>query len=194
MRAIIFIFCFWVLVGCKESTPERPIIGIETSSGWIKIELYPQAAPHTVSRFLQFVERDLFRNSSFYRVMHNYNQPSDTYKANIIQGGLWKTSAHLKDTLAGIPHESTKESGLSHKRWTVSLARNEAGTGTTEFFICLDDQFGYDYGGKNNPDGLGYAAFGKVIDGFDVVQKIYEMPDVGQYFDPPVKIFTIKTL
>lgn len=183
-----------LLVGCKESTDEKPIIGIDTSHGLIKIELYPDKAPHTVHRFLQFVERGLFKKSSFYRVMNNFNQPSDTYKANIIQGGLWRTSAHLKDTLTGIPHESTKESGLSHTKWTVSLARNEAGTATTEFFICMDDQYGYDYGGKNNEDGLGYAAFGKVIEGYDVLRKIYQSPETGQYFTPPVTIFNIKLL
>src|SRR5690606_30218282 len=133
MRMIVTILLMVIFMGCKESTPERPIIGIETSYGIIKIELHPKAAPHTVHRFLQFVDRGFFKNSSFYRVMTNFNQPSDQYKANIIQGGLWRTSAHLKDTLVGIPHESTKESGLTHKRWTLSLARNEAGTATTEF-------------------------------------------------------------
>ena len=72
------------------------------------------------------------------------------------------------------------------------LARLEPGSADSEFFICIDDQPGLDYGGENNPDGQGYAAFGKVIWGMDVVRRIYQKPDSEQYLDKPVLILDIK--
>jgi peptidyl-prolyl cis-trans isomerase A (cyclophilin A) len=76
----------------------------------------------------------------------------------------------------------------------VSLARQEPGSASTEFFICIGDQPGFDYGGENNPDMQGYAAFGKVINGMNVIRKIYQMPEEDQYFDPPVPIFKVVRL
>jgi peptidyl-prolyl cis-trans isomerase A (cyclophilin A) len=80
---------------------------------------------------------------------------------------------------------------LHHGDGTISLARLEPGTATTEFFICLDDQPGLDYGGENIADGQGYAAFGKVVKGMDIVRKIYRQNENDQYFDPPVAIYKI---
>jgi peptidyl-prolyl cis-trans isomerase A (cyclophilin A) len=73
----------------------------------------------------------------------------------------------------------------------ISLARLEPGTASTEFFICIGKQSGFDYGGENNPDGQGYAAFGKVIKGMEVVRKIYNRPEDEQAFTPPVSIYDI---
>jgi peptidyl-prolyl cis-trans isomerase A (cyclophilin A) len=93
-----------------------------------------------------------------------------------------------------IPHETTKETGLSHKDGVISLARIEPGTAKSEFFIILGDQPGFDYGGENNPDKQGYAAFGKVVKGMDIVRLIYNRPEDDQIFDPPIFIFDILRL
>ena len=122
------------------------------------------------------------------------NQPSDAPKAELIQGGLWNKKGVRRDLLKGIPHESTRQSGILHTNGVISLARQEPGTANTEFFICVGDQPGFDYGGENNPDGQGYSAFGKVVRGMDVVRKIYDMPEVDQYFEPIVPIFNIVKL
>ncbi|MCO5237440.1 MAG: peptidylprolyl isomerase [Chitinophagaceae bacterium] len=74
------------------------------------------------------------------------------------------------------------------------MARNEPGTATPEFFICVEDEPGFDYGGKNNADGLGYAAFGKVVEGWETVMKIYRQPENNQRFIPPVTILKIRRL
>ena len=94
-------------------------------------------------------------------------------------------------SLPGVPHETTQQTHILHTDGVISLARQAPGTATTEFFICVGDQPGFDYGGENNPDGQGYAAFGKVVKGMDVVRAIYGMPEEDQSFTPPVAIRNI---
>jgi peptidyl-prolyl cis-trans isomerase A (cyclophilin A) len=93
--------------------------------------------------------------------------------------------------LPGIPHETTQQTHILHTTGTISLARLAPGTATSEFFICLADQPGFDFGGENNPDKQGYAAFGKVVKGMDIVNKIYNQNEDEQSFDPPVAIYDI---
>ncbi|WEK36968.1 MAG: peptidylprolyl isomerase [Candidatus Pseudobacter hemicellulosilyticus] len=193
MRHLI---CFLLLAGslaaCKPSYKE-PHIEIRTKLGDIEIELYPDKAPKTVAAFLGYVEKGLYKDGSFYRVLNLENQPSNAGKAELIQGGIYK-KRNQRETIPGIPHESTDKTGILHKDGTISLARLEPGTATTEFFICLGDQPGFDHGGENNADGLGYAAFGKVVKGMDIVRRIYQRPEYEQSFDPPVPIYTIVRL
>lgn len=182
--------CF--LFSCANEKFAHPRIVIETEVGDIEIELYEDKAPKTVTSFLQFVDSDYYRNSSFYRVLTDENQPSNAPKANLIQGGIWKSNYKTSQFAQRIPHESTNRTGLHHTAGTLSLARTEPGSGGTEFFICTEDQPGFDFGGKNNADGQGYAAFGKVLKGMDVVRKIYNKREDEQQFDPPVVIYKIK--
>jgi peptidyl-prolyl cis-trans isomerase A (cyclophilin A) len=167
---------------------------IQTRLGDIQIELYPGQAPKTVAAFLMYVDSGLYKNTTFYRVLNMDNQPSDSYKAELIQGGLWKTKYSRSVNLKGIPHETTKLTGIVHTDGVISLARQEPGTATTEFFICIGDQRGFDYEGANNPDKQGYAAFGKVVKGIDIVRRIYKQPEDEQAFEPPVDIYNIVRL
>ena len=177
------------IVAC--STPQKhPLILIKTSLGDIEVELYSDKAPKSVAAFLSYVDSGFYENSNFYRVLTDQNQPSDAFKSNLIQGGVWGTGR--RKNLAGIPHEPTNQTNILHKNGVISLARLEPGTATTEFFICVGDQPGYDYGGENNSDGQGYAAFGKVLKGMDIVNKIYHQNESDQYFNPPVPIYNIK--
>ena len=96
--------------------------------------------------------------------------------------------------MPGIIHETTQQTKILHKDGTISLARLEPGTANTEFFICVGDQPGFDFGGANNPDGQGYAAFGKVVKGMPVVRSIYEAPENDGEFEPLIYIFKIKKL
>ena len=109
--------------------------------------------------------------------------------AELIQGGIYKT-AKDRSYLQGIPHEPTSQTGLKHTHGTLSMARLEAGSATTEFFICIGDNPGFDAGG-NKEDSLGYAAFGEVTKGMSVVMKIYNRPEENQQFNPPVGIINI---
>lgn len=173
------------------TTYKNPHIEIQTKLGDIEVELYPDQAPKTVAAFLSYVKAGYYKNSSFYRVLNSDNQPSNAEKAELIQGGLYRSNPKVHDTLAGIPHETTRQTGIQHKNGVISLARLAPGTATSEFFICLGDQPGFDYGGENNADKQGYAAFGKVIKGMNIVNKIYNQPEDNQSFDPPVPIYDI---
>jgi peptidyl-prolyl cis-trans isomerase A (cyclophilin A) len=170
---------------------KNPHIEIQTKLGDIEIELYPDQAPKTVHAFLSYVKAGYYKNSSFYRVLNDENQPSNASKAELIQGGIYKSNPKVHDTLTGIPHETTAQTHLQHKKGTISMARLAPGTATSEFFICLADQPGFDFGGENNADKQGYAAFGKVVKGMDIVNKIYNQSEDNQSFDPPVPIYNI---
>lgn len=194
MRKQYFLsFALSLLMACSTKY-KNPHIEIQTQLGDIEVELYPDQAPKTVKAFLSYVDAGYYKNSSFYRVLNNDNQPSNAPKAELIQGGIYKSKPSVHDTLSGIPHETTQQTHILHKNGTISLARLTPGTASSEFFICLGDQPGFDYGGENNPDKQGYAAFGKVVKGMDVVQKIYNQPEDEQSFDPPVAIFNIVRL
>ena len=109
----------------------------------------------------------------------------------MIQGGIWQTNSKKELSLPGIPHETTKQSGILHTNGTISLARTTPGTASSEFFICIGDQPAYDYGNDANPDKLGYAAFGRVVKGMDIAKAIHEQPENGDSFYLPIKINNI---
>ena len=183
-----------ISAGCSSSESRNTHIEIRTKVGNIEVELYDDKAPQTVQAILSYIDSGFYRDASFYRVLNMDNQPSDAPKAELIQGGLWNKKGARRDLTPGIPHESTRQTGVLHTDGVVSLARQEPGTANTEFFICVGDQPGFNYGGENNPDGQGYAAFGKVVKGMDIVRRIYNLPEEDQYFDPVVPIYNIVRL
>ncbi|GAB2811355.1 peptidylprolyl isomerase [Ferruginibacter profundus] len=161
---------------------------IKTALGNITIELYPAKAPVTVANFLRYVDAHLYDSSSFFRSVTLQNQPKDSIKIEVIQGG---NTDSTKD-FAPIILETTKQTGILHKNGTISMARSAPNTATSSFFICINNQPALNYGGKRNKDGQGFAAFGKVIKGMEVVKKIQQLhPEQGQYFKPPVLILSI---
>jgi peptidyl-prolyl cis-trans isomerase A (cyclophilin A) len=193
-KVIVCLLIVCVCLGCGRKKYKNPHIEIQTRQGDIEVELFPDKAPKTVAAFLSYVDSGMYKNSSFYRVLSQDNQPIDAEKTELIQGGIYQKNYSRAAKLPGIPHESTKQTGLLHKNGTLSLARLEPGTATTEFFICIGDQPGLDYGGGNNPDKQGYAAFGKVVRGLDVVRSIYHSRENEQSFDPPIDIYNIVRL
>jgi peptidyl-prolyl cis-trans isomerase A (cyclophilin A) len=181
-----------LLLSCHApQNPDRPRVIIQTQAGDIEVELYPRQAPSTVAAFLSYVDSGFYKKSNFYRVLNEENQATGADPSQLIQGGIWRTNHAKAASLPGVPHETTQQTHILHTDGVVSLARQAPGTATTEFFICVGDQPGFDYGGKNNPDGQGYAAFGKVVKGMDVVRAIYAMPEEDQSFTPPVPIKNI---
>jgi peptidyl-prolyl cis-trans isomerase A (cyclophilin A) len=115
--------------------------------------------------------------------------PTD-FNTGVIQGGTWP----VKSSIPGIKHESTKQTGLSHNDGIFSMARQDTGTATTEFFICIGDQSPLDLGRSGSTDGQGYAAFGKVFKGMDIVRKIQNQESHGQSFDKKIEIIRIRQL
>ena len=188
----ITLICF--ITACNGSKNENPHVEIETKFGDIEVELYPKQAPETVKAFLSYIDSGYYKNAAFYRVLRDDEQPTNAPKSELIQGGLWQTNYKLSARLPGIKHETTAQTKILHKNGTISMARLEPGTANTEFFICVGDQPGFDYGGANNADGQGYAAFGKVVKGMNVVNSIYNAPENDGTFEPLIYIFNIKRL
>ncbi len=190
---LLFASCIYFSCNSKK-TYKEPTIKIETNFGNIFVELYPAKAPKTVAAFLSYVDSGLYKNSSFYRVLKSEDQPSNAFKSDLIQGGIWQTNYKKQLSIPGIPHETTKQTGILHTNGTISLARTIPGTASTEFFIVIGDQSAYDYGGDANSDGQGFAAFGRVIEGMNFVKQIHEQPDNETSFTPPIEIKNIVRL
>ncbi|WP_291103273.1 MULTISPECIES: peptidylprolyl isomerase [unclassified Flavobacterium] len=170
------------------SAQKKEICVIKTALGNITVELYPEKAPITVANFLKYVDAHLYDNTSFFRSVTLNNQPKDSVKIEVIQGG----EVDSTKVFAAIPLETTTKTGLHHKNGILSMARDKPDSATCSFFICINDQPALDYGGKRNKDGQGFAAFGKVINGMGVVKKIQQLhPDQEQYFKPEVLILSI---
>lgn len=155
-----------------------PRVKMETSLGNIIIEADTIKAPVTANNFLKHVVAGTYKNGVFYRVVRMNNQPENDIKIEVIQGGVF-TEERLEQ-IEPIRHETTKETGLKHMDGTISMARMDPGTASTEFFICVGDQPELDFGGKRNPDKQGFAAFGRVVEGMDVVKKIQLQKDKNQ--------------
>ncbi len=194
MNKWLITICFLLLIAsCKEPSKKGlPHVIIETGYGDIEIELYTDKAPLTANAFLAYIDSGYYDKCNFYRVLNMYNQPSNAPKAFLVQGGIWKSNNQLAQSLQGIPHESTKQTGILHKEGTISMARNEPGSAGPEFFIMVEDETGFDFGGENMADGLGFAAFGSVVRGMPIVRKIHDLKEANQYLQPPVYIHTIR--
>jgi peptidyl-prolyl cis-trans isomerase A (cyclophilin A) len=174
---------------CYGGATENPLVLIQTELGDITVEISEKSAPVTASNFLRYVDEGRFKESCFYRIVRMNNQPNDKIKIDVIQGGLRFT--HREKILPSIAHETTQETGILHLDGTLSMARGRPGTAASEFFICIGDQPELDFGGKRNPDGMGFAAFGKVVKGMDVVRQIHQKPAADQMLVSKVIIHEI---
>jgi peptidyl-prolyl cis-trans isomerase A (cyclophilin A) len=172
----------------KASVDTATRVVIDTGAGLIVVEVDAAAAPRTAGNFLRYVDERFYDGTSFYRVVTPENQPDNLVKIEVIQGGADGT----RPTGEPIAIERTSSTGLKHRDGTISMARNGPDTATTEFFICVGDQPELDYGGRRNPDGQGFAAFGRVVAGMEVVRRIHRSPVKGQRLTPPVAITSIR--
>lgn len=175
-----------------RTAPAR--VAIETAAGVIVLELHGDRAPITVANFLRYVDEKRFDVAEFYRTV----RPPAMPRAGLLQGGCHGDPKRL---LPPIAHESTDQTGLRHKVGTLSMPRRELGTADGEFFICLEDAPWYDVNPIKPGDNLGYAAFGQVVEGLEVVWAIHAMPTsptegadygmAGQILDPPVRFTSV---
>ena len=192
---ITFILTFFLINACTESHPPEsslPQVKMKTELGDIIIEIDTVNAPVTAVNFLKYVDDKIFNPASFYRVVRMDNQPDNEIKIEVIQGGLGYDESPL--SLPPIEHETTVKTGILHKDGVISMARMEPGTASSEIFICIGDQPELDFGGKRNPDGEGFAAFGKIIKGMEVVKEIQSKPDEEQMLITPVNIIEISRI
>lgn len=185
---------FGVVAGADEGTVR---ITMTTSQGDIEIDLYLDKAPITAGNFLRLVDGEHLDGGSFYRVV-TYENDNGNPKIEVIQGGL---GDERESPFGPIQHETTEQSDILHKDGVISMARGDVGTASSEFFICLGDQPGLDYGNSRNPDEQGFAAFGMVVSGMDVVKRINQSSadapsdseyTKGQILTDPVEIVSVR--
>jgi len=172
---------------CLFSEGKWATCRIRTEAGDIHVRIYPDQAPVTAANFLRYVEAGLYNHTTFFRVLTPANQPDDPFRIEVIQGGAVDETKRFP----AIAHETTKMTGLSHKDGTISMARAGPGTAACSFFICIGRQPELDYGGRRNPDGQGFAAFGRVVKGMDVVHHIQKMNQDRQFLKNPVAITSL---
>lgn len=147
----------------KMESTTNPVVVMKTSMGSIKIELYEDKAPVTVKNFLSYVDEKYFDNTVFHRVINNF----------MIQGGGFEASSPIRQKKTKPPIINEAKNGLKNDRGTIAMARtNDPNSATSQFFINVKDNAGLNAGGY---DPNGYAVFGKVIEGMDVVDKIKEV-------------------
>jgi peptidyl-prolyl cis-trans isomerase A (cyclophilin A) len=163
-----------------------PRVLLRTGLGDVVVEVDVVRAPVTARNFLSYVEGGLYRGGSFHRTVTRApdNQPGKAVKIEVIQAG----PAPGRPERLPIPLERTRDTGLRHLDGSVSMARDGPDTATGDFFVCVGDQPDLDFGGRRNPDGQGFAAFGRVVEGMEVVRRIQRAPAQGQALSPPVPI------
>ncbi len=181
-----FLTLFLSLVASQASVR----VLIETELGEIEVEVDAARAPGTAANFLRYVDAQSYDGGQFHRTVTLENQPQNDVKIEVVQASV--AEAKEKDERDPIPLERTSATGLSHREGTISMARGEPDSATSSFFICIGDQPELDFGGKRNPDGQGFAAFGKVVRGMDVVRKIQASPHEEQRLAPPVRIRSLR--
>lgn len=166
---------------------EIPII-IVTEIGDIEAVLDSAHAPITVTNFLRYVDARLYDDAHFFRAVRLDNQPTDSVKIEVVQ--IARGRSDVGD-FPPIPLERTGNTGLRHIDGALSMARSGPDTGTSSFSIVLGTQPSMDFGGHRNPDGQGFAAFGRVTSGMDVAREIQARPTDGQRLRTPVRIMRI---
>ena len=157
------------------------------------IAVCPAEAPASSAYFLADVDSRKFDGSSIFRIVNVDNQPAHhPAKIEVIQMGLREHDPTIVPTIA---HESTNMTGLRHKRGAVSLARFAPGAVYHSFFVCMRDEPCLDEGGQRNPDGLGFAAFGYVAEGFEALQRLFKKHSHGvEYLGTPIRLRTVRRL
>ncbi len=162
---------------------------ITTAEGEILVQVDPEKAPVTAANFLRYVEAGLYDGTHVLpRRDPRTTSPGTRCSIEVIQGG----DVAEEKCFPPIVHETTAMTGLHHLDGTVSMARAEPGTASCSFFICVGDQPELDFGGRRNPDGQGFAAFGRVLQGMEVVRRIQKLDQEKQLLKKPVAIISIK--
>ncbi len=185
LKRCLFSVCAVLLSVNMGIAAPAPQVAIETDYGTIVVELYPDKAPKTVRNFLYYVKTGFYENTVFHRVIGNF----------MIQGGGFTPEMRQKETTRDpIPNEAAN--GLSNSRYTLAMARtSDPHSATAQFYINVVDNPNLDYRSATS-EGYGYAVFGKVVKGMDVVDKIKAVPtgSVGMHRDVPLSPVVIKAI
>ena len=181
--------------GSGQAQEREITLEMTTEAGVIEIVLDPVRAPVTVSNFMRYVDAGQYNGGVFHRTVTMDNQPNNDVKIEVIQGAVtpdFRDDSYPPNSgFDPIPLERTTSTEIRHVDGAISMARMGPDTATSGFFFCIGDQPELDYGGKRNPDGQGFAAFGRVTRGMDVIRKIQMSPRENQRLTPPVVITSV---
>ena len=177
-----------VVIAGPRAAAQSPVrVLVQTELGDIVLEVDAKSAPNTAANFLRYLDAGHYDGGTFHRTVKMDNQPDSPVKIEVIQAGV--NADRAKDGFPAIPLERTSVTGLRHVGGAISMARGQADSATSGWFICINDQPSLDFGGARNPDGQGFAAFGRVVQGMDVVRAIQRAPNTdAQRLTPPIKI------
>ena len=170
----------------------NPIVVFETAKGNIEIEVDAGHAPATAANFLKYVDGGFYDEGTINRAVRPDNTVRHDVEIQVIQFQIGR--ARQRDQFPPVPLERTSVTGLKHVDGAVSMARNGPDTATGSFSIVIGDQPEMDFGGRRNADGQGFAVFGRVVKGMDVVKAIQASPTGprGPYgaesLSPPIAI------
>ena len=179
---------------CPRAAPGAVRTRVETEAGAFVVEVDPEVAPITVAHYLAHVDRQLLDGGAVYRIVTLANQAPETrHKIEVVQWGMMRPDDQ-PPPLPPIVHETTRQSGLRHRDGTVSMARAQPGSATAEYFVCVGDQPALDFGGGRNPDGLGFAAFGRVVEGMDVIRALHGRGEADQYLARPIAVKSVRRI
>lgn len=183
-----------ILAGATTQSPAggNVVVAFETDKGTIEVEVDAAHAPITAANFLRYVDAGFFDGGTVNRAVRPDNTVRHDIEIEVIQFQI--DEARTTQEFPPIPLERTSVTGLKHVDGTISMARGGPDTATGSFAIVIGDQPSMDFGGRRNPDGQGFAAFGRVVRGMDVVKAIQASPTgtTGPYgtesLSPPIKI------
>jgi len=162
-----------VVLSFFAQTFPLPHVVFETDAGSFEIELEAVKAPVTVANFLAYVDAGAYDEGLFHRTVRPGTESRTDFPIQVIQA----SRARGKSGRPPIALERTNITGVKHLAGTVSMARSAAvDSATSDFFVCVTDTPELDYGGHRNADGQGFAAFGHVVSGMDVIRKIQSSP------------------
>ena len=185
------VLLLWILFWPGAQDASKPVrVVIETTAGEIEAEIHAVRAPITAANFLKYVDAGLFDGGRFFRTVRPDNQVEKPVKIAVIQAE--GNRERRREFFPVIPLERTNVTGLTHKDGTLSMARSTPDTARDSFSICVGDQPALDFGGGRQPDGQGFAAFGQVVRGMDVVRTIQTSPATGETLTPAVTITRVR--
>jgi len=195
------IFCgFFVMQASKppfgagltgsDTAKALPRVALETQMGTLIVEIDTVAAPLTAANFLRYTDAGAYDGGQFHRTVTPGNQPDNEIRIGVIQGSMRRGAAEYPP----VPLERTTKTGIPHLNGTISMARTGPDTATNQFFICVGDQPELDFGGRRNPDGQGFAAFGRLLSGWLVLKQIQMAPAAGQVLQPAIQIVRARRL
>ena len=164
---------FALLVAARLTASDLVIVTIETSAGSIDVEIDATNAPITAANFLRYVDAKMYDSGRFHRAVRLDNQARQDVLIQVIQGGRNPEQAKAVRGFGAIALERTTVTTRRHVDGTISMARGAtADSASSDFFLCVGDNPSLDFGGARAADGQGFAAFGRVVRGMDVVRKI----------------------